>query len=319
MEISKLIEHSHKDDIGKYYFLKAVAFAFNNEFGKAYEFFKQGLDILTCDCQRGWLKPNTETNKKIFDDINVKHIPHFEYYFVKAYILSYEEDKKSQYLALEAIDKYLEVKDDEYGNYVKGKILLALNENQQAFDFFENASLHGANPRLLYRLGRTKEQLLEQSGLDELYYSFIQNPSSACCARVLKKYMKERGNELVLDENETNPLLIAFNNDEDEWKFQQLYEKLLKSQLENNNPSELGNTETINSFVQGIKNNSDLFVDENIDDYEDDYYEPDYDDYYERESYGEYAGSYAQDVEGLSDDFINDVLDGDPDAYWNID
>lgn len=42
-------------------------------------------------------------------------------------------------------------------------------------------------------------------------------------------------------------------------------------------------------------------------------------DYYERESYGQYAGSYAQDVEGLSDDFINDVLDGDPDAYWNID
>lgn len=42
-------------------------------------------------------------------------------------------------------------------------------------------------------------------------------------------------------------------------------------------------------------------------------------DYYQQESYGEYAGSYAQDVEGLSDDFINDVLDGDPDAYWNID
>lgn len=45
----------------------------------------------------------------------------------------------------------------------------------------------------------------------------------------------------------------------------------------------------------------------------------DYDDYHERESFGQYAGSYAQDVEGLSDDFINDVLDGDPDAYWNID
>ena len=43
------------------------------------------------------------------------------------------------------------------------------------------------------------------------------------------------------------------------------------------------------------------------------------DDYYERESYGQYQGSYAQDVEGLSDDFINDVLDGDPEAYWNID
>ena len=39
----------------------------------------------------------------------------------------------------------------------------------------------------------------------------------------------------------------------------------------------------------------------------------------ERESYGEYQGHYAQYEEGLSDDFINNVLEGDPDAYWNID
>jgi hypothetical protein len=42
-------------------------------------------------------------------------------------------------------------------------------------------------------------------------------------------------------------------------------------------------------------------------------------DYNDRPSYGQYAGSYAQEYEGLSDDFINDVLDGCPDAYWNID
>jgi len=48
--------------------------------------------------------------------------------------------------------------------------------------------------------------------------------------------------------------------------------------------------------------------------YEDDYCEDDYD-----RSHGRYAGSWAQDVEGLSDDFIDDVLDGEPDAYWNID
>ncbi len=312
MLINKLIEYSHKDDIGKYYFSKAVTFAFNNEFGKAYEFFKEGLDILTCDCQSGWLKPNAETNKKVFDDINVKHIPHFEYYFVKAYIMSYEEDKKSLYLAIEAIDKYLEVMDNEYGSYVKGKILLALNKPQQAFEYFENASLHGNNQRLLYRIGRTKEQHLEQRGLDELYYSFIQNPSSACCARVLKKHMKERGIELVLADKETNPLLIAFNNDEDDWKFQYLYEISLKSQLENNNPFEVDHTETINSFVQGIKNNSNLFVDENIDDYEDDDNEPDYDDY--GSSYEKYGG-----YNGWSDDVIDDAFEGDPENTWNVD
>jgi hypothetical protein len=35
--------------------------------------------------------------------------------------------------------------------------------------------------------------------------------------------------------------------------------------------------------------------------------------------YGRYAGSYAQDEMGWSDDDIDTVLDGNPDAYWNID
>lgn len=35
--------------------------------------------------------------------------------------------------------------------------------------------------------------------------------------------------------------------------------------------------------------------------------------------YGEFAGSYAQDVMGYSDDVINDAFEGDPDVYWNID
>ena len=39
----------------------------------------------------------------------------------------------------------------------------------------------------------------------------------------------------------------------------------------------------------------------------------------DRESFGKYSGTYAQSTEWLSDNFIDDVLDGDPDAYWNID
>lgn len=58
-------------------------------------------------------------------------------------------------------------------------------------------------------------------------------------------------------------------------------------------------------------------------------YEPDYDDddvyfgrddrYYEKKHYEEFAGTYVQDVMGWSDEMIYDALDGDPDAYWNID
>lgn len=38
-----------------------------------------------------------------------------------------------------------------------------------------------------------------------------------------------------------------------------------------------------------------------------------------KNTYNNYNGSYAQDYEFLSDQFIDDVLDGDPDNYWNID
>ncbi len=40
---------------------------------------------------------------------------------------------------------------------------------------------------------------------------------------------------------------------------------------------------------------------------------------YEQEGFGKYRGSYAQDVMGYSDDDIDTIFDGDPDAYWNID
>ncbi len=41
--------------------------------------------------------------------------------------------------------------------------------------------------------------------------------------------------------------------------------------------------------------------------------------YYDDETYDQYNGTYVQDVEGWSDQMINDALDGEPDAYWNID
>ena len=49
--------------------------------------------------------------------------------------------------------------------------------------------------------------------------------------------------------------------------------------------------------------------------FEDDYYDELFKDDYETPKYDKYNGSYSQDVEGLSDNFIDDVLDGDPDAY----
>ena len=42
-------------------------------------------------------------------------------------------------------------------------------------------------------------------------------------------------------------------------------------------------------------------------------------DYWDKQTYEDYNGTYVQDVEGWSDQMIGDALDGEPDAYWNID
>lgn len=57
------------------------------------------------------------------------------------------------------------------------------------------------------------------------------------------------------------------------------------------------------------------------DDDEDCFFDPDFDIYEDQygQHWGEYRGSYAQDVAGLSDETISDAFEGDPDMYWNID
>ncbi len=51
----------------------------------------------------------------------------------------------------------------------------------------------------------------------------------------------------------------------------------------------------------------------------DEYVQHDYDYDDNGSGYGRYAGTYVQDEMGWSDEDIDTVLDGDPDAYWNID
>ena len=64
-------------------------------------------------------------------------------------------------------------------------------------------------------------------------------------------------------------------------------------------------------------NREDAYVDEYEEEFLDDYDE--WRDCDEERTYNRYNGTYAQDVAGYSDDDIDTIFDGDPDAYWNID
>lgn len=69
--------------------------------------------------------------------------------------------------------------------------------------------------------------------------------------------------------------------------------------------------------VDKLEETDNFFFEDEISNEEYDSY--DFEDEYEERTYNKYRGSYAQDVEGWSDQDIDEVFDGDPDAYWNID
>ena len=292
MDKFDFIFRDNKEGLGKYFLKKAVDFALMRHFRISYEFFKEGLDFLTCDCGN-WRKDFVESDRTILDDFKVKPEEKLEYCFVKAYLLAFESNKKDLYIGLDSIDKYLEIQEDEYGLYVKGKILLALEEPQDALiNFYEAVDNFGENSRLLYRIGRANEQYLNVLGLDELYHSFDSNPSSACCARVLKKYMKQREIEFPSDSSSENELITSFLNPEGEWKFDSLYERYLNNEYLETNLlfDQIETLPIITSFIKEVRKNKSLFI---IDDEE--YYE-DYDDYdYRDASRSAYDSPYYND------------------------
>lgn len=78
-----------------------------------------------------------------------------------------------------------------------------------------------------------------------------------------------------------------------------------------------------NKELGNWKDSMEIISTDNDDEYYDEEYEDDSyynrSDYENRPTYGRYSGSYAQDEMGYSDDDIDTIFDGDPDAYWNID
>lgn len=206
---------------------------------------------------------------------------------MKAFILSFESDPKVLYQALDAIDRYVFYYNDEYGLYVKSRIHMALGNKAEAAKCLFDANMTTRSPLLLYRLGRLKEQEFSRSGVVELYDSFVSNPSSGCCLRCLKKSIKTNNIKLQLDVKESNPLILSFVTEEDEWKFYTLYEKLLNHDAFDDLCPPFGEmSPIIDRFIRFLHENESLFhkedlsydEDSNLDHYRHPYDSPYYND-----------------------------------------
>lgn len=96
------------------------------------------------------------------------------------------------------------------------------------------------------------------------------------------------------------------------------YEQVVKSNERNICSKPLDESEEVGTWDDNSSTYRDIYDGEDNDEYED----GDFDNYsseQEEPTYDRYNGSYAQDEMGYSDDDIDTIFDGDPNAYWNID
>ena len=125
---------------------------------------------------------------------------------------------------------------------------------------------------------------------------------------------------IYFDELENKEIIILDNNDtKSQLSLQDLYRKFLSKQNITYITNSLSES-TINSAIENSKHqiaqSDSQLLSETENDHED--YDTQSDDS-EQRTFERYKGSYAQDTEGYSDQDIDDIFDGDPDNYWNID
>ena len=104
--------------------------------------------------------------------------------------------------------------------------------------------------------------------------------------------------------NSNGDVVVGFDEYKDIWDFYNNRSGLIKAETFDGQTLHLLKRHPLHKAVNGIVYNAKSIG-------------PDIPVYGSR--FGEFSGTYAQDVAGLSDDVINDAFDGDPEAYWNID
>lgn len=267
MEKIDFIKKDDRESLGLFYIEKAIGFALDKQFGKSYEFIKEGLDVLTCDCMiRGRIK-KMESKMSLKDDIENTTIIPSEYFFTKGYYLSFYKDRGLLLLALKAINEYLEHKRCDYGYYIKGNILIGLDNPEEALACYE--LVEDINPRINFKIGMTAEKYFSDiHGIYELYSSFLNNPSSVCCANILRVCTIRRGIKLQINEVDSeNKILKLFMGVDTEGKtFFSEYSALIKEKTESN-------ILMLANFLAVLKTNSKFypsFRDSDFNDKEDD-------------------------------------------------
>jgi tetratricopeptide (TPR) repeat protein len=322
-KVFKYQKNKDNERIGDLHFQNAITNIENGNFKSAYSELLAGFENVSCDCALTTLIESRYEQITLSLKSNSINCSLSELDFIRAVIYYFpdsgnfgQEQKGIYKRALPLIDSYLDdYPNSEIGHYLKGRVLSGLENFDEAISEFEFALSIKETPRVHYRIGRIKEQKLQQFGIDNLYKSILQNPSSLCSLRWFKDCCDSMGIKL---QTNTHKLLANFFNNKNTDEFRKTVNQLLL-----NGTVILTENRTLNvstafeDFLSSLKADENLFGVVELGEDEEGY-EPDYDDYDDYDdyspSYDKYGGAY-----GYDDDTIDSAFEGDPENYWNID
>lgn len=322
-KVFKYQKNNDTERIGELYFKNAITNIENGKFKSAYSELLAGFENVSCDCALTTLIESRYEQITLSLKSNSITCSLSELDFIRAVIYYFpdsgnfgQEQKGIYKRALPLIDSYLDdYPNSEIGHYLKGRVLSGLENFEEAISEFEFALSIKETPRVHYRIGRIKEQKLQQFGVDNLYKSILQNLSSLCSLRWFKDCCDSRGIKL---QTNTHKLLANFFNNKNTDEFRKTVNQLLLNGSVSLTENRTLNVSTaLEDFLSSLKADENLF---SVVEFEEDEegYEPDYEDYDDYDdyspSYDKYGGAY-----GYDDDTIDSAFEGDPENYWNID
>lgn len=322
-KVFKYQKNNDNERIGQLYFNNAITNIENGNFKSAYSKLLAGFENVSCDCALTTLIESRYEQITLSLKSNSITCSLSELDFIRAVIYYFsdsgnfgQEQKGIYKRALLLIDSYLDdYPNSEIGHYLKGRVLSSLKNFEEAISEFEFALSIKETPRVHYRIGRIKEQKLQQFGIDNLYKSILLNPSSLCSLRWFKDCCDSRG--IKLQTNTHKLLANYFNNRNTDEFIKTVNQLLLNGTVSLTENRTLNVSTAFEDFLSSLKADENLFgvveLGEDEEGYEPDYdvYD-DYDDY--SPSYDKYGGAY-----GYDDDTIDSAFEGDPENYWNID
>ena len=304
-------KHCDQESIGDLYFENAIANIIKGNFKLAYNELLAGFENASCDCELTLLIEFSQEQITKSLKRNIINCSTCELDFIRAVLIYFQdsgnfdqEQNGDSKKALPFIDSYLEdYPNSEVGHYLKGRIFSGLENFEEAFTEFEIALKYKNTPRVHYRIGRIKEEKLDQFGVDHLYKSILLNPSSLCSLRWFKDICDKR--KIKLKTN-TNKLLANQFNNKDTYEFRAIVTNLLKNgSIRLTEDRTLTVSTALENFLSGLRSDESLFSVGETDEVDNEN-EQDYDDHHD----------YAKDTfDAMTDGQLGswDDFDGDID------